>query len=428
MRVGISAGPVDASNGPVRPTPRRRFIMPTRWWILASAPMVLALAVPVVRYGDASDYAMMAMSIARDRDLRYERADLERVMATRPVGTDYPAGMFLIRDRTGTLRIGGHGFSYPLVAAPFYLVFGFRGFALLNALLLGICMIMAAEHVAARGTQEGWMWAVAAVCFSAAFDYTIWPTPETWLLFLGAAFLFAYGRRRFLIAGACLGLAAASQAPMALWAALPIIDLLRGEIRLRDTVGLVVAASALLAPQLVYNVVTSGTMHSAWLDLRSPARFLYYPLAFPGQEHFDRASHAAAFARFSRLEHARLGSMVAAVVSPRMGLLWFYPLSALAILRMWRQRQGGVALIAAGLVLAAFCTAGQLESHQVGLRYLNPVYPVLLLGFRSFRWDRVERALLVAGVVLGLTFALFPRVNSRELVSRKAVPAALLYR
>ncbi|MBN1422981.1 hypothetical protein JXA88_00355 [Candidatus Fermentibacteria bacterium] len=396
--------------------------------LAAAAPLVMSRVVPVVRYGDASDYVMMAMSIARDGDLRYDDGDLQRILADRPPATDYPAGMFLVRDRVGGLHIGGHSFYYPLIATPFYMAFGFRGFALLNALLLGVSCFLVSRHFQRTGYWGSVVWAAAGILCSASATYTIWPTSEVWLLFLSLAFLSAYQSHRIAVAGSLLGLAAASQAPMGLWVVLPVADWIRGRLGLRDLVRLGVLALTLAAPQVIHYALVSGRAHIAWLDLRTSSRFLYYPVAFPGQAHFDRAAHAVAFSGFSRLEHFHPGDIVRALVSPRLGLLWFYPLSALAVLRMWRERQGGLAAGAALVVLAAFCTAGQLTSHQVGLRYLNPVYPALLVGFRSFRWDRVERALLVIGVLLGLSFLFFPRANSSELITHKAVPTTVLYR
>ena len=395
---------------------------------LASLPLLMSLVIPVTRYGDASDYVMMAMSIGHDGDLTYDAVDLERVMASRPPGTDYPAGMFLLRDSAGSLHVGGHSFYYPLLAVPFCLLLGFRGFGVLNGLLLGGSIVLVARSVSPEHRTGGWAWAVSGVCCSAAIDYTIWPMAETWLLFLSTAFICAYRRRAFWIAGGLLGLGAATHAPMALWAALPAVDCLRRRIRPLDILVLGGCTLMMAAPQAVYNLRVSGVLHPAWLDLRTASRFLYYPVAFPGQEQFDRASHTVTFTRFPRLGHISLRDVVAALVSPKMGLVWFYPLVLLAAVRMWRERRGGATLAAAGLVLVAFCTAGSLSSHQVGLRYLNPVYPAFLLGFQTFRWDRLERVLLVIGLLLGLTFVLFPRANSSELISQKAVLTALLYR
>ncbi len=390
--------------------------------LLSALPLVMALAVPVVRYGDASDYAMMTMSLVHDADLVYEPKDLARVLASRPEGTDYPAGMFLIRDGRGRLHVGGHSFYYPLVAALGYAACGYRGFALTNALLLIAVVVLVAWHFPPERRLQGWAWGGLAISFSAALDYTIWPMAETWLLFLSAAFLSAFKARRVTVAGALLGAAAASQLSMLMWGIVPLVALLSRRLSLGQAVRLSLAALMVALPQFAYNYVITGHPHPALMGLADRARYLYYPLAFPGETHFSRASHAVVFTRFSRPQHLSASDIASALFSPRMGLLWFYPLTALAAVRMWRERSGGLALAAAALVLVAFCTAGDLVSHQVGLRYLNPIYPAFLLGFRGFKWDKLERGLLILGVVLGLTFVLFPRANSQELFAFKAVP------
>lgn len=393
--------------------------------VLVGLPLVPALVVPVVRYGDASDYVMMAFSLARDRDLRYDERDLARVLASRPPGTDYPAGMFLIRTGPNVLMMGAHSFLYPLVAVPFTLC-GYRGFALLNALLL-------AGAVALAMRQWGWrrdsvVLVPAAFYLSAAFDYVIWPSAETWLLFLSTAFLVCCHEKRFVLAGLCLGLGVATQPPMGLWALVPLVQTLQRRVKGGQLALLLGSAAVAALPQFAYNVLVLRTPQPAWLGIHTPPRFLYYPLAFPTEARFSRPLHAVAYNRFSRLGFVDPADLFAAMFSPTMGLVWFYPFSLLAAVRLVRERRGGLPALASLAVLLAFCTAGQLATHQVGLRYLNAVYPALILGFTSFKGDRLERALVAVAVLMGLTFLLFPRANSQELISQKAVIASLFAR
>ncbi len=381
-----------------------------------------------MRCGDAGDYVMMAASIAEDGDLYYAPGDLSRILTERPLGTDFPAGMFLLRNESGTCYVGGHSFYYPAVAAAFFKVFGFFGFHVLNALLWAGTVLFLAKHLArSMGIRRGWVLAVIGLWFSAAYDYVLWQTPATWMLFLSSGFLFFFLRRRYLISGVFLGLAAASQFPLVFWIFLPLLELARGKIWTRHVLILCGAAVLCFLPQLLYYRMVFGTAHAAWLDFGTGARFLYYPFQFPGQEQFDRAAHSVVFARFSRATHFRIQDLFTSLVSPRIGLLWFYPLSVFAMWRMVRERRGATLMLAAFSILVAFCTAGKLESHQVGLRYLNPIYPALLFGFRSMEPKRLDRLLIALAIIFGLTFALFPRANSAENYQEKMTVGTMLF-
>ena len=60
-------------------------------------------------WGDGATYYAMSWSLARDLDLRYEAADLERVRREYPGG---PQGLFLKRASGGLTPDGGSGFPW----------------------------------------------------------------------------------------------------------------------------------------------------------------------------------------------------------------------------------------------------------------------------------------------------------------------------
>lgn len=388
-----------------------------------------ALLLPVARYGDASDYVMMTMSLGHDGDLVYGKADLDRILATRPEGTDFPAGLFLIRDETGKLFVGGHSFYYSVLAVPFYLAFGFRGFLVLNGLLWLIALILIRNHWAASaGNHASWLLALAALWFSAAYDYILWQTPATWLLFVITAFFYSYARNRFGLAGLCLGLATASQFTLVLFGVIPLIDFFRRRRSFSEMRAVIAMGAVGVLPQIAYFLSVAGTIHVTWLGLDTEARYLYFVDGFPGHGDFDRAVHSLVFARFSRTEHVNLVGIATALFSPKMGLIWFYPFAFFAAIRMLKERRGGSLVVGALLVLVAFVTATELETHQVGLRYLNPIFPALLFGFKSISLKREELVALILVGLLGISFVLFPRANSSARIWDKAVPTARLYR
>jgi hypothetical protein len=132
--------------------------------VLLIVTLAAAISVDVVKTGygvksDEATYVAMALSLAYDHDLTYERRDLERYAGLYRHGPD---GIFLKRGKQ--LRIGfrstppfvhliksadprpdrlyfGKALLYGVVAAPFVRLFGLNGLLVLHVLLLfGVCV------------------------------------------------------------------------------------------------------------------------------------------------------------------------------------------------------------------------------------------------------------------------------------------------
>ena len=210
--------------------------------------------------GDEATYYSLTYSLARDRDMAFEREDLVRVWEE----FSAPEGIFLKRGsqlhverRPGFPYFGvartpdpapdrlfyGKSYIYPLLAAPFVLAFGTSGFLVFHSLLLALCTAAGYGFLVARGSRP-----TAAAAFAAVFIfgsiapvYFFWLTPELLnltLVFVGV-FVWAYklaespvvyrGRlQRFLtspasdfVAAVLLGLATFSK-PTHLLAAAPL--------------------------------------------------------------------------------------------------------------------------------------------------------------------------------------------------------------
>jgi len=163
---------------------------------------------------DEATYVSMALSLAHDGNLSFEKADLDRFLAIYPRG---PEGIFLKREESGWPTIGGpfpyvhlatpvpttehlaYGkpFIYPLVAAPFVAIGGVGGMLILNLALIGICTACAVRFAQAQtGSVAGVMIGIAFVGASVLPVYTVWLMPELFnvgLIFV-AYFLWLYKR------------------------------------------------------------------------------------------------------------------------------------------------------------------------------------------------------------------------------------------
>ena len=189
--------------------------------IVAAVLLVLllaaALSIDVVKTNpnksDEATYVMMALSVAYDHDLVYQRRDLERYEGLYRFGPD---GIFLKRGKQLRLRFGGglpfvhlvktadpqsdrfyfgKAFAYSLAAAPFVRAFGLNGMLVFNVLLAFVVCVCAYTFLIARSQP------LASLLFSLAFVavtcvpvYLVFLTPEMFhfaLVFV-AYFLWLY--------------------------------------------------------------------------------------------------------------------------------------------------------------------------------------------------------------------------------------------
>lgn len=164
--------------------------------------------------GDEATYYSLARSLVQDRDFAFEHKDLARVWEEFPAG---PEGIFLKRGKVINARLSRHfpfvrwtkledpvrtrlyyakSFIYPLVAAPFVLVFGLDGFWVLHALLLSLDLFVVYTFLSARSrsTRASLAYAVVFLLASVVPLYFVWMEPElfNFSLALYALFLWSY--------------------------------------------------------------------------------------------------------------------------------------------------------------------------------------------------------------------------------------------
>jgi hypothetical protein len=186
--------------------------------VLLIVALAAALSVDVVKTGqgiksDEATYVAMALSVAYDRDLAYERRDLERFFGLYRWGPD---GIFLKRGKQMRLRVDaappfvhlrqlpdvrsdrlyfGKSFIYPVVAAPFVRVLGLNGMLVLNVLLIAAACACAYLFLAARSRPGPALAFTLAFVFAACVPiHLVFLAPEifNFTLVVVAYFLWLY--------------------------------------------------------------------------------------------------------------------------------------------------------------------------------------------------------------------------------------------
>lgn len=354
------------------------------WCLVLLFLVAAALATPVDRKGDASEYILTTESLYFDHDLVVaNKVDIFRHLLLRPQRMDTPAGLTRMPGTDGVERFGLHSFYYPLAVVPFYALFGYAGFHVLNALALWVMLLVLQRWLSRQGPPLLALgFSVAAVFFSAAWAYVFWAHPEVFYTTLVTLFLYGWLGDRPWVAAVAGGIVFAAQPPLAVLGVLWSADLVRRR-QYRWIVRTWPVMILLAAPQLVYNVHWLGTL---------------VPMTKAG---------------LASAKYLSPSVLLAFLFDPAMGLVWFYPIVFYCLICARRGWRSTAMIGAAVIVLFALTAVRNVYSHQVGLRYANFVLPIFLflldrLHFKS--WP--ERVALGGTVVLGAGLAINPLGNS----------------
>jgi len=293
--------------------------------ILLAVGLAAALSVDVVKTGqgvksDEATYVAMALSVAYDGDLVYERRDLDRFFGLYRWGPD---GIFLKRGKQLRLRTDGSppfvhlrqtadprsdrlyfskSFIYPVVAAPFVRLLGLNGMLVLNVLLLGCACACAYLFLAARSRPgPALVFALAFVFASCVPIYLVFLTPEifNFSLVVVAYFLwlqkdvsstrgssFLAGNASDLCAAALLGVATYSKPSHALLVA-PIVLSACWQRRWGHAFAVGVVAVAAASALFAVNARTTGEFNYQGGDRRT--FYTRFPFDGSGQDVFAQA-------------------------------------------------------------------------------------------------------------------------------------------
>ncbi len=251
-------------------------------------------------WGDGATYYTAAWSLAEDGDLRWEARDALRVRRDFAQGAQ---GVFLKRSGGGLKRSEAFPwlrvvpddqpliyfakpFTYPMLAAPFVRLLGTRGLLLVNALALGLAIVLGYLELR-RQASSGLAFAAACalVLPTVATAYLFWPTPEATSLGLVALALFAW-RRNWIVTSAILfGLATYSKPPNVLLAApLGLLPLFTAGAPLSHRVGEMLRRGAILVTSAALLYGLNMAITGEWNYQGGRERKTFYGV-LPYEEH-----------------------------------------------------------------------------------------------------------------------------------------------
>ncbi len=144
---------------------------------------------PTTLKADEPAYFMMALSLARDFDLRVEPHDIRRLTDEFPF---LPVNNIILMSGDGWQTVYfGKPYIYPLIGAPAAALFGANGLVALNMAMVAAMILMGFVYL--RRFNDDLLAAGFVVGFfilSSAFAYTQWLHPEIFNMFSGFLCLF----------------------------------------------------------------------------------------------------------------------------------------------------------------------------------------------------------------------------------------------
>ena len=301
--------------------------MTTKPGIIASALvgiLLLAFAISVdfpkangSRFkGDESTYYMLGHSLARDFDFQYQRQDLIRVWEefSGPEGVFLKTGKEVVDIRGSsafpfvrlekredpereTRLYFSKSYIYPLIAAPFIVMFGTNGFLVLHAILIAFDLLVIYLFILAA-TKSNWValpMAIAFLATSVVPVYFVWLMPEllNFSLVLYAVFFWVYKEvapnapsapnalnapRSDYLAALLLGLATFSKPPHVL-VLVPMVLLAASRRQWRRAAGMLVICGGVTAALFALNAAITGEFSYQGGHRKTFYSFTGYPFA-----------------------------------------------------------------------------------------------------------------------------------------------------
>lgn len=336
------------------------------------------IPIPVQVPADGHEYLATVASLIATHNLTFEREDMiesARLASPETFFVDKEVGPNTrINPWNGKRVWGSHSIYMAFAALPFVLLFGAKGFLVLNALCFALMMWFLYRHFA-DCNKPAMAVSVSVFCLvlSGALNYVFWINSE--MLIMAMLFGALYHGLRFHMYRAMvfLGIASAIKEPLVVLFFLLALWHFVNHRSLRTIVLMGVVYLVTLLPHLSYNFFVLGCF--------GVFRFGTQPGSIGGV-----SKSGAGILRF--VTWLRVWTFWC---GPGTGMIWFYPAIFWCLCRTRFPRWMTAATLLAAVMVSVICLVpDNLISTGAGIRYNALVFPlVLFLGgtWRSLRLD-----------------------------------------
>ncbi len=193
---------------------------------------IFTVSIGVYGFGDSPSYYSMTNSLVKDGDLIIDNRDVARWNSCK--FHNVPAGTYILIDEKGTMRYA-KPILYPLIAAPFFFLFGNIGFAMLNGLFLGSSIALGYIFLKKYFNKNNSL-LISALFFLCSFMpvYATWIHPEMMLFFACSLCLWLWRYKNQTISAAFIIGIVSSVKIIFLLLLVPLIVILTLEKRFRE--------------------------------------------------------------------------------------------------------------------------------------------------------------------------------------------------
>lgn len=331
----------------------------------------------ITRKGDAVEYMLTTETLLFDKSLKFTPQVLSRHKSLRPSTID--EGVYVVNGgKDGQSYLTQHPLYYSLFSLPLYGVMSllhpkvaYYSFFITNLLYLLVAITALIYYFKTISRFDNYLYLVFGLVFlSAVFPYVLWQHPETFVFLNVTLFFFTlYGLKRPVLSAIFLGLAA-GQSIVLVFLVLNLFYFLlfQGKVDPKKT---------------IYTFTIFGIISS-----------LHYLVSYYYTGRFF------SLAGYSTISILAMKDIVYEIFDPSVGLIWFYPMVILCLVFLKRGLKSVVILISVFLCLLFFMINNQFYTHQVGLRYLNYVYPAF---FFILDVKKIRQKMLLFFMLLGFS-------------------------
>ncbi|MFZ6034766.1 MAG: hypothetical protein ACOYUB_01275 [Patescibacteria group bacterium] len=347
-------------------------------FIIAALFFGIILSNHITRKGDGVEYMMTTEALFFDKSLTFTDNVLQRHRALKPSSIDN-GGYSVNPGRDSKYYLTQHPLYYSALTVPLYGLLHFihpkvayYSFYLINFLFLLATVLVLIYFFKKIFKYGNYLFLVFAYFFfSTVIPYMLWPHPET-LIFscVTLFFFFLYGLRRPILSSVFLGVAVGQS--------LVLIFL---------TLNLVYHLLFIERKSRWFKIVASGIMFSTIASFHYLVSYAYTGNFF-------------SLVYNSTLSFIALKDVVYAVFDPAVGLIWFYPMVVFSLFFSKKEIKTLIVIGSAFLSLLFYMVNLQFYTHQVGLRYLNYIYPAF---FFILDVEKIKKNLLLVMVFVGIS-------------------------
>ena len=382
-------------------------------WILPVFTFLMLVGaiipMPVQVPADGHEYLGTVASLIATHNLTFEREDMlesARLVSPETFVVDGEFGMNTqINPLNGKRMWGLHSVYTAFVALPFVLLFGAKGFLVLNALCFALMMYFLYCHFCDHnGPVVALGLAVFCLVLSGAPNYVFWINSETLMMAMIFGALYYGLRFQMYRAMVFLGIASAIKMPLIILFPLFALWHLINYRSLRVILIMTVIYISTLAPHTLYELIELGRF-----GLIPVQRPLSGPVSISGE-----------FSTWLRMWTFWVGAGT--------GIIWFYPALFWCLYRTrfpWWMT-AATATIAVIISIACMSPINYI-STGAGIRYNTLVFPLFLFLGGRWRSGRLDWILMAVAAFLGGPLIMDAIQNTRtpEGVFNRAYPSMI---